>query len=234
MGTPLPAAASKTRSRCGETDAANLAVHWARGTDMPLALRERLFPAVFEAFALEDYSQVGIREISKLSGLSSATIYKYFASKEILLTTVFGALFPFLAQEMARRVSPEQPADRNFRAMFDYLLDFYDRTPALPVTFFISVPLKLWMQSGGWQSAEVEPILRRILEAGQRRGELDPSLTVSTAMGLFYMHTQREVQNWYLRGRRWKLAQRVDRFFPLFWRAVAAPQSSEMRKEVKR
>lgn len=190
---------------------------------MPIELRQRLYPAVFEAFAHDDYAQVGIREISKLSGVSSATIYKYFDSKEVLLTTVFGALFPFLAEEMSKRVSTDRPADENFRAMFEYLLDFYDGTPALPVTFFVAVPLKLWMQSGGWRAAEVEPIVRRILEAGQRRGELDPTLSVSTAMGMFYMHMQREVQTWYLGGRRWKMARRVDRFFPLFWRAIAAP-----------
>jgi AcrR family transcriptional regulator len=196
---------------------------------MPLELRQRLYPAVFEAFAQDDYERVGIREISRLSGVSSATIYKYFGSKEVLLTTVFGSLFPFLAEEMGKRVSSERPADENFRSMFEYLLDFYDRTPALPVTFFVAVPLRLWMRSGGWRAAEVEPIVQRILEAGHRRGEIDPALSVGAAMGLFYMHMQHEVQAWYLGGRRWRMARRVDRFFPLFQRAIAAPTGPRAR-----
>lgn len=217
------------RRRDTPTDAGSLAVHWGRRSDVPLELRQRLYPAVFEAFAEDDFARVGIRDISRRSGLSSATIYKYFESKEALLTTVFGELFPFLADEMSKRVDDDRPASENLRTMFGYVLDFYDATPALPITFFITVPLKLWMESGGWRASEVEPVMRRVLAAGQRRGEVDPDLSVGTAMGLFYMYMQREVHNWYLGGRRWKMASRVDRFFPLFWRTVAAPGVAEGR-----
>ena len=220
------------RRREAAPDAGSLAVHWGRRSDVPLELRQRLYPAVFEAFADDDFARVGIREISRRSGLSSATIYKYFESKEVLLTTVFGELFPFLADEMGKRVDDAQPAMDNFRAMFRYVLGFYDATPALPITFFITVPLKLWMESGGWRAAEVEPVMGRVLAAGQRRGELDPGLSVGTLMGLYYMYMQREVHNWYLGGRRWKMADRVDRFLPLFWRTVAAPGGTAVGADV--
>src|SRR5690606_234241 len=79
-----------------------LAARWSKRDDVPMDIRQRLYPAVFEAFSTDDYSNVGIRDLSRISGLSSATIYKYFESKESLLTTIYAELFPFMADEMGK------------------------------------------------------------------------------------------------------------------------------------
>ncbi|HEY9208123.1 TetR/AcrR family transcriptional regulator [Acidovorax sp.] len=220
-----------SRVKKGE-DVGSLAAHWGRRDDVPLELRQRLYPAVFEAFANEDFNNVGIREISNLSGVSSATIYKYFDSKEVLLTTVYGEVFPYYAGEMSKCVSVDCAADVNLRALYARLFGLYDSNPSLPTVFFITVPSKLWMDSGGWKATEVVPIFEMVLAAGQRRGELDPKLTVSGLMGLFYMHMQREVEIWYLGGKSWRLDGRVDAFFHFFWRSVCAPQ--EMKSAARK
>jgi AcrR family transcriptional regulator len=218
-----------------EENAGSLAAHWGQREDVPLELRHRLYPAVFEAFANDDYNRVGIRELSRLTGISSATIYKYFESKEVLLTSVCGALFPFIAEEMSKCVSVDKPADQNFRSLYAWLFGFYDDTPSLPTVFFVTVPSKLWMQSGGWRAKEVVPVFKLVLEAGQRRGQLDSELTVSTVMGLFYMHIQHEVLLWYLEGKRWRLTERIHAFFPYFWRSVASKgDQSRTRKPTRR
>lgn len=215
-----------SRRRKGE-DVGDLAAHWGRREDVPLELRQRLYPAVFEAFANDDFNKVGIREISNLSGVSSATIYKYFDSKEVLLTTVYGEVFPYYAGEMSKCVSADSTADTNLRALYSRLFSLYDSNPSLPTVFFITVPSKLWMDSGGWKATEVVPIFEVVLEAGQRRGELDSKLTVSSLMGLFYMHMQREVEIWYLGGKSWHLGNRIDGFFHFFWRSVCAPEEKQ-------
>lgn len=213
-----------SRVKKGE-DVGNLAAHWGRRDDVPLELRQRLYPAVFEAFANDDFNNVGIREISNLSGVSSATIYKYFDSKEVLLTTVYAEVFPYYAGEMSKGVSKDNSADVNLKALYARLFSLYDSNPSLPTVFFITVPSKLWMDSGGWRATEVVPIFELVLKAGQQKSELDPKLTVSGLMGLFYMHMQREVEIWYLGGKTWQLGERIEAFFHFFWRSVCAPHA---------
>lgn len=226
MATTAEKSKRAKRVKKGE-DVGNLAAHWGLRDDVPLELRQRLYPAVFEAFANDDFNNVGIREISNLSGVSSATIYKYFESKEVLLTTVYGEVFPYYAGEMSKCVSESSAADVNLKALYTRLFGLYDSNPSLPTVFFITVPSKLWMDSGGWKANEVVPIFEMVLKAGQRRGELDPKLTVSGLMGLFYMHMQREVEIWYLGGKTWNLGDRIEAFFHFFWRSVCTPHKAK-------
>lgn len=210
-----------------QEEVGSLAAHWGSRDDVPLEIRQRLYPAVFEAFANNDYSNVGIRELSRISGLSSATIYKYFESKEILLTTIYAEVFPFMADEMEKSISTEASTRENFRSMFRRLFEIYDQNNSMPIVFFITVPVKLWMESGGWRTKEVWPIISRLIEGGKLEGSIDPKIKIGTAFGIFFMHVQREVQLWYHSGRTWRLTDRVDYFFPYFWRAIYCPAFKE-------
>lgn len=210
-----------------QEEVGSLAAHWGSRDDVPLEIRQRLYPAVFEAFANNDYSNVGVRELSRISGLSSATIYKYFESKETLLTTIYAELFPFMADEMEKSISTDASTRENFRSMFRRLFEIYDQNNSMPIVFFITVPVKLWMESGGWRTKEVWPIIHRLIKVGQLEGSIDPKIKVSTAFGIFFMHVQREVQLWYHSGRAWSLNDRVDSFFPYFWRAIYCPAFKE-------
>ena len=55
---------------------------------LPEKLGSRLYPVVLDLFSRNDFHQVNMREICKLSGLSLSTVYKYFPSKESLLFTI--------------------------------------------------------------------------------------------------------------------------------------------------
>lgn len=201
-------------------DAGSLAVTWGKRDDVPEDLRERLYPAVFEAFAAGDFNSVGMRDVSRLSGLSTATIYKYFKSKESLLTTVYSEVFPLISSRLSSSINEERSTQDNCKALFHSMFAFYDENPSLPIVFFVTVPTGLWMQSGGWRAREVVPIFEAILAAGKKSNELDEAINVSSLMGLFYMHVQREVHIWYLADQTWRMSERVATFFPQFWRAI--------------
>lgn len=51
---------------------------------IPKKIKERLYPVVLQQFSMKDFHAVNIRDISKESGISTGTIYKYFLSKEDL------------------------------------------------------------------------------------------------------------------------------------------------------
>lgn len=204
-------------------EAGTLAARWSTRVDVPMDIRQRLYPAVFEAFSTDDYSSVGIRDLSRISGLSSATIYKYFESKESLLTTIYAELFPYIAEEMEKSFSAQASAKENLKSIFRKLFEIYELNNSIPIVFFITVPAKLWMKSGGWKAEEVWPIFKKVIQRGQQEGSIDPQLAIPTIIGFFYMYAQREIQIWYHADRKYKLADRVDIFYPYFWRTIYCP-----------
>ena len=55
---------------------------------MPEKLKERLYPVVLRQFSGKDFHAVNIRDISKESGISTGTIYKYFSSRPFLSSSL--------------------------------------------------------------------------------------------------------------------------------------------------
>jgi len=41
-------------------------------------------------------------------------------------------------------------------------------------------------------------------------------------MDLYFMFCYRQIHLWYYKGMKWKLADTVPRFFPLFWKTVSS------------
>ena len=101
-------------------------------------------------------------------------------------------------------------------------LDFYDRNPGVAITAFITVPMRTWMQTGAYNNEEATQMIADILAIGQKKGELDPTITVSQAADLYYMFHNRQIHRWYYNGCTWKLSDTLPRFFHLFWKAIRA------------
>ena len=68
---------------------------------IPEKLKARLYPRVLELFSQKDAYQVSISSISKSSGVSSGTLYKYFGSKEDLLFTIIEEKLAELGERIA-------------------------------------------------------------------------------------------------------------------------------------
>ena len=189
---------------------------------VPEKIKKRLYPVVMDFFAENDFHQVNIRKISQASGLSTGTIYKYYHSKEELILDILEEKIKELKRLAVIHDQGLESARERFHKAFWVLLDAYDRDPGLAISFFITVPTRTWMQRESYSRYDAHELFSRIADQGRARGEIDPDLTNSQITGLFFMHLQREVNIWYYRGRQWKLADALDSFFPLFWKAVKA------------
>lgn len=194
--------------------------------DIPQKIKDRLYPIVLDFFAQNDFHQVNIRQISKATGMSTGTIYKYFHSKEELILEILEEKIEELKALTKMHDQGLQSARERFRKAFWVAMDYYDRNPGLAITFFITVPTRTWMQRESYARYDVHELIQRIARAGRQKGELDPAIDDAQITGLFFMHMQREVTIWYYRGRQWKLADALDFFFPLFWKAVALPAAA--------
>jgi AcrR family transcriptional regulator len=188
----------------------------------PPGVSARLFPAAIKAFAERDFQHVGMRDIAVASGVSTATIYKYFASKEMLLFALLRRELAAIDRELSDAIEKANSHEDKWRACFSELFRHYDQKPDLAVVYFITVPTKTWITDGSWSTfGSVERLGRLVLE-GRALGLLDTSISVSMATSLVFMHCAREVQLWYYHGRRWNLRDRAERVFQVFRKTLFA------------
>ena len=113
--------------------------------EMPEKLKERLYPVVLRQFSMKDFHAVNIRDISKESGISTGTIYKYFSSKEDLLFSIIDEKLHDLASLLRMHLAGTEDIREMFRKMFWVTMNFFDNNPELAITAYITVPLKSFM-----------------------------------------------------------------------------------------
>ncbi|MFZ5570750.1 MAG: TetR/AcrR family transcriptional regulator [Thermodesulfobacteriota bacterium] len=190
-------------------------------TLVPEKIKQRLYPAVLDQFTRNDFHQVNIRNISRASGVSTGTIYKYFRSKEELILDILEEKIEELKQLTDFHLQGLDSTREKFRKAFWVVMDYYERNPGLAITFFITVPTRTWMQRESYARYDVHEMVSSIASVGRQRKEIDPMLDDAQITGLFFMHCYREVTIWYYRKMAWKLTDTIDIFFPLFWKTVS-------------
>jgi AcrR family transcriptional regulator len=188
---------------------------------IPVKIKERLYPVVFDFFSQYDFHHVNIRKISSASGVSTGTIYKYFPSKEDLILDILEENIQKIHDLAALHLQGIESTREKYRKAFWVLMDYYDRNPGFAISFWITVPLKTWMQRKSYERQDTYEMISTISDEGRQRKIIDPSLKNSQIMALFFMHCYREVTVWYFRGRKWRLVDTIDRFFPIFWKTVS-------------
>ncbi len=187
---------------------------------IPDKIRDRLYPAVLELFSERDFHRVNLREISRRSGVSTGTIYKYFSSKEDLLFTLLDERIGEISQLVREHLAGIESTREVFRKAFYVVMDYYDRDPGVAITAFITVPMRTWMEEKSYRREEEIDLLRGVLEQARQREDFNTSITDRQVSDLFYMFCYRHIHSWYYHGMRWSLAERISDFFDLFWKIL--------------
>jgi len=196
---------------------------------MPEKLKERLFPVVLRQFSMKDFHAVNIRDISKESGISSGTIYKYFSSKEDLLFSIIDEKLHVLASLLRMHIAGTEDIREMFRKLFWVTMNFFDNNPELAITAFITVPLKSFMANKPYRRETEIDILNGIVEKAKKRGAVLSDIENHFFADLYIMIMTRHIQNWYVHGMKWKLADTINNFFDFFWKVVAPLGEKESR-----
>jgi len=190
-------------------------------TVMPEKLKERLFPVVLRQFSMKDFHAVNIRDISKESGISTGTIYKYFSSKEDLLFSIIDEKLRDLASLLRMHIAGTENIREMFRKLFWVTMNFFDNNPELAITAFITVPLKSFMANKPYRRETEIDILNGIVDKAKKRGAVMSDIENHFFADLYVMIMTRHIQNWYVHGMKWKLADTINNFFDFFWKVVA-------------
>ena len=195
---------------------------------LPIKLKNRLYPAVLDLFSQKDFHQVTLRDICRLSGISASTIYQYYSSKENLVFSILDDKISELAPLIEEHIMGLESFKEIFRKIFWVTMDFYDRNPGVAITAFITLPMRTWMTDPSYARKDSTGIIKKLVDRGRRSRELDPAVDHHQATDLYYMFCYRQIHLWFYRGRRESLVETIDRFFPLFWKAISNP---DHRKE---
>ena len=188
--------------------------------NIPDKIRDRLFPTVLELFSERDFHRVNLREISRRSGASTGTIYKYFSSKEELLFTILDEKIGEISRLIREHIAGIESTQEVFRKAFYVVMDYYDRNPGVAITAFITVPMRTWMEEESYRREEEISLLHEVMEKARLRGDFDTSVKNRQVSDLFYMFCYRHIHSWYYHGMKWSLADKISDFFDLFWRIV--------------
>ena len=187
---------------------------------IPEKLKQRLYPAVLELFSDYDFHRVNIREISKRTGVSSGTIYKYFRSKENLIFTILDEQIAQISVLISYHINGIADIKEIWRKVFWVTMDFYDNNPGVAVTAFITVPMRTWMQDGSYKKRYDLSILKQHLDLARNKGEIDPDISNRQVLDAYYMVCYRYIHNWYYAGMNYKLTEKLDEYFKLFWKIM--------------
>jgi len=196
---------------------------------VPDKIRDRLYQTVLGLFSERDFHQVNIREISRESGISIGTIYKYFSSKEDLLFSIIEEYLGQLNVLIRTHVQGIENPKEIFRKIFWITMDFYDRNPGVAITGFITVPTKTWMLRDTYRMDDVRDVLGEILARVKKSGGINPDLDERTLNSLYFMFCNRLVNIWYYHGMKGKLTELLSEYFEYFWRIIELP-SGQTRK----
>lgn len=187
---------------------------------IPEKLKQRLYPAVLELFSDYDFHRVNIREISKRTGVSSGTIYKYFRSKEDLIITILDEQIAQISILISYHINGMADIKEIFRKVLWVTMDFYDHNPGVAVTAFITVPMRTWMQDGSYKRQDDLSILKQHIDLARNRREMDPDISFRQVIDAYYMVCYRYIHNWYYAGMNYRLTEKLDEYFKLFWKIM--------------
>ncbi len=202
--------------------------------EIPRRLKDRLYPVVLDLFSKNDFYQVNLREISRESGLSTSTIYRYFSSKEELLFTILNEKLSEIRELVRVHIQGLDSTREILRKILWVTMDFYDRNPGVAITSFITVPMRTWMREESFIREDERRVLVDIVTAARKRRDIDLSLEVREIFDVYYMICYRAIYTWYYHGMRWKLVDTIPGYFDRIWRMLAPPEGQDRGRGGKR
>ncbi len=186
-------------------------------------VRKRLEAAALEVFSATDFHRASIREVAKKAGVSFASIYKYYGSKEGLIFSCLDSAFKGLSERLIDHLQGISDLKEKLRKAVWVELDFYERRPDIGHILFLTVPFKKWMEDQTFKQEKFINVYLEVLRQGQRDGSLNPDVRPGIFLDFIHGFVQWRFNMWIYRGRKEKLTEDFDTLFEMLWRALSNP-----------
>ena len=186
-------------------------------------VRNRLEAAALEVFSATDFHRASIREVARKAGVSFASIYKYYGSKEGLVFSSLDSAFQGLSDRLIDHLQGISDLKERLRKAVWVELDFYERHPDVGQILFLTVPFKKWMEDPTFKQEKFINVYLEVLRRGQRNGRLNPNVRPGIFLDFIHGLVQWRFSMWIYRGQKEKLTENFDEIFEMLWRAISNP-----------
>ncbi len=155
--------------------------------------------AAWKLFYEQGYEDTTVEEIIALSGTSKGSFYHYFGSKDDLLGSL-AYLFDEKYEELGGTLDPDAPAYETLLYLNRELFTMIENRIDIPLlSRLLSTQLTLHGTKQLLDHNRVYfKLLRRIVAAGQERGELTGDMSVSEIVRLYAMAERAVLYEWCL------------------------------------
>jgi TetR/AcrR family transcriptional regulator, fatty acid metabolism regulator protein len=171
-----------------------------------------IIAAALEVFGEKGFYNATIAEIAKAAGVSEATIYEYFGSKEDLLFAIPGEITS-RAVDFMESMSPYiKGAENKLRAICYGYFNLYRDNPDYSSLVLLDLKHnRKFMEAEGYEAVKraANSILKAIEEgvgSGEFKKDIDPYLVRSMILGTI----EHVFFRWHLKGRKEEVADFID------------------------
>jgi len=186
----------------------------------------RILDAAIEVFAEKGFFNATVAEVARRAGVADGTIYLYYKGKDDLLIRLFEQIMQMINEKLESATRDVPKATDRLRAVAAAQAELVVETPAFAEV--ICVELR---QSSKFMKEYENPGFKRylaflaeIVEAGQKRGELDPSMDPHRVARSFFGALDELHLSWCLaRKTRFDLRQASREVTEIFVRGLVAP-----------
>jgi AcrR family transcriptional regulator len=182
--------------------------------------RLKLFRCALRLFAERGFPNVTVEHITEAADVGKGTFFNYFASKDHVLSVMAEIQLGKVREALQAAEDGSRPIRSVLRDLFTRVCEEPGRSPELAravLTAFLSSSIRDQL---GRNMSDGRRMAGRILELGQKRGEIDPKLKTEQMA----LHLQQSFMGtmllWSLRGEQ-ELQTAVEASFQHFWRAIA-------------
>lgn len=151
--------------------------------------KEQILRAAEQVFAKKGFQEATVSDVARKAGLSDATIYEYFSSKEELLFSIPGQTARRAKENMEHLLNHIRGASNKIRAIiYDYLY-FYETHPDYAAVAMLNLKQnRNFLTTGAYEDVRaLSRLILRVIEegiaAGEFRSDINPFLVRSVILG---------------------------------------------------
>jgi TetR/AcrR family fatty acid metabolism transcriptional regulator len=151
--------------------------------------KEQILRAAEEVFAQKGFQEATVSDVARKAGLSDATIYEYFPSKEELLFSIPGQTARRARENLEHILNHVRGASNKIRAfIYSYLWFYETHSDYASVVMLTLKQNRNFLKTGAYEDVrELSRLMLRVIEegiaSGEFRPEINPYLVRSVILG---------------------------------------------------
>jgi AcrR family transcriptional regulator len=160
--------------------------------------RRQILDAAVRVFARSGFHTSRVGDIAEEAGVAHGLLYHYFSSKDEVLETIFREQWGVLVDRLQSIAESDEPAADQLRHVAAIVLRNYRHQPDVIRVLVREIARSPEVQARIGELVKPIAIVERMIERGQRNGDLRSDLAAQFAAVAFYGAIEELLSGWVL------------------------------------